>query len=127
KPALAQNQFGATVGGPIRKNRLFCFADYEGFRRVTRQLTYASLPTADQRAGRFGVLVQNPYTGAIYSGGVIPQSEIAEFARKVMADLPGNVRSATSNNIESLPRSATTDNKGDARLDYHHSSRVTLP
>src|SRR3954468_3760190 len=45
KPTLQRNQFGFTVGGPIVKNRLFFFGDYEGFRQLQRTLNYASLPT----------------------------------------------------------------------------------
>ena len=36
KPTLQQNQFGLTLGGPIVKNRVFFFGDYEGFRSLQR-------------------------------------------------------------------------------------------
>lgn len=48
KPTLVQNQFGATFGGPIRKDRLFFFADYEGLRSISHSLvtaTYLPLPS----------------------------------------------------------------------------------
>src|SRR5262245_48689713 len=53
RPAFRQNQFGGTFGGPVRKDRLFFFLDYQGLRQ-RRQLTYlASAPTAAMRQGDF--------------------------------------------------------------------------
>jgi hypothetical protein len=52
-PPYHQNQFGATLGGPILHNKLFFFVDYEGL-RVSQGQTYTSLvPTDAQRAGDF--------------------------------------------------------------------------
>jgi hypothetical protein len=52
-PPYKQNQFGATLGGPILRNKLFFFVDYEGL-RIRQGLTSVSLvPTAAQRAGDF--------------------------------------------------------------------------
>lgn len=52
-PPYHQNQFGATLGGPILHNKLFFFVDYEGL-RVSQGQTYTSLvPTDAQRIGDF--------------------------------------------------------------------------
>ena len=128
KPVLVQNQFGGAFGGPIKRDKLFFFADYEGFRRVERTLEYASIPSLDQRAGRLGVPVRNPLTGDVYADGVIPQSAITPFARRVLGDLPAPVRptlsgAAPSNNWEYLTPIPWNDNKGDARADYYLSSK----
>src|SRR4051812_43478053 len=45
KPVLQRNQFGATLGGPIVKDKAFFFADYEGFRENFKFLTFSTLPT----------------------------------------------------------------------------------
>src|SRR5208283_4219309 len=51
KPELRQNQFGASIGGPIQKNKTFFFGDYEGFRQLYAQNTYTStVPTAAQES-----------------------------------------------------------------------------
>ena len=49
KPALHQNQFGATLGGPLKRDKLFYFIDYEGFRQSKSFTDTATLPTAAER------------------------------------------------------------------------------
>src|SRR6266545_680324 len=88
KPTLLRNQFGGVIGGPIVRDKSFFFADYEGFRQISRTTTFASIPTMDQRAGNLGKPIQNPFTGEIYANGVVPQSAITPFAQKVLAGLP---------------------------------------
>ncbi|MBL8215428.1 MAG: TonB-dependent receptor, partial [Bryobacterales bacterium] len=129
KPVLVQNQFGASFGGPIRKDKTFFFANYEGLRRVERNLQFATLPTMDQRAGRFGVPVRNPLTGEVFADGVIPASQITPFARRVLADLPAPIRPTNpgvlpSNNWDFLTPTPSVDNKGDGRIDHYFNSKL---
>jgi Carboxypeptidase regulatory-like domain/TonB dependent receptor len=56
KEALHYNQFGATFGGPIIKNRLFFFIDYSGIRNPTNSTQQALVMDAAERAGNFGEL-----------------------------------------------------------------------
>ncbi|MBI1790963.1 MAG: TonB-dependent receptor [Acidobacteria bacterium] len=131
KPVLIQNQFGAAFGGPIKRDKLFFFADYEGFRRVERTLQFASIPSLDQRAGRLGAAIRNPVTGDVYADGAIPQSAIPAFAKRVLGDLPSPVRptaagAAPSNNWEYLTPTPWDDKKGDGRLDYYATSRLNF-
>jgi len=49
KPSLKQNQFGATLGGPLHKDKLFFFADYEGFRQASSTTQASTLPTNAER------------------------------------------------------------------------------
>jgi hypothetical protein len=53
---LKQNQFGGTFGGPIRHDRTFFFAYYEGFRNRQGETNSASVPSAAERQGDFGEL-----------------------------------------------------------------------
>jgi hypothetical protein len=53
KGALRQNQFGVAAGGPIIKNKIFIFGDYEGFRRVQGTVLHGSVPTALERSSGF--------------------------------------------------------------------------
>lgn len=125
KPTLVQNQFGASLGGPVLKDKAFFFADYEGFRRVTSELTFATVPTADQRAGIFGTPLRNPLTGEVYANGTIPSSAISPYAKGVLADLPLPNRPGNADNYESLPKGTQYDDKGDVRYDHYFSTKLT--
>ena len=74
------------------RNRTFFFADYEGFRQISKDLTFASIPTLEQRQGILGRPISNPLTGEVYANGVIPASAITPFARQVLAGLPEPTR-----------------------------------
>jgi hypothetical protein len=133
KPILIRNQFGGSIGGPILRNKLFFFADFEANRQVQGQYTTATIPNANQSQGVFqttgGVAVplRNPVTGTVYANGTVPQSDWTPLAKLVMAALPAaNVTGAFSSNYASLPKARLTDNKGDGRLDYILSTRTTL-
>ena len=81
---FAQNQFGATAGGPILKNKLFMFGDYQGTRIAdsggsVQNLGYAgfsTIPTAAMKKGDFsselaGVIGSDPISGSSIAQGVI--------------------------------------------------------
>jgi hypothetical protein len=78
KPALHQNQFGATLGGPLHKDKLFYFLDYEGFRQSSSFTDSATLPTAAERgltstgaaAGYY--LIDDPIDANTASTGTLP-------------------------------------------------------
>ena len=126
KPVYIQNQFGAAAGGPIRKDKIFLFADYEGLRRLQRALTFASLPTLDQRKGIFTIPVKNPYTGEIYSNSVIPASALTKFGLKVFGDLPAPNLPGNTKNFSALLPATDNDDKGDIRYDHYLTSHITL-
>ena len=125
KPNYIQNQFGAAVGGPLIRNKLFLFGDYEGLRRITSVLTFATVPTAAQKSGNVGTAVVNPLTGDVYANGIVPQSQIIPAAASVLAALPLPNLNTVSNNFESLPRGTITDNKGDFRMDFYANDKLT--
>jgi hypothetical protein len=55
-PPLRYNDFGATAGGPIQKDKMFFFADYEGSRQRTLSVFSAGVPDASELKGDFGEL-----------------------------------------------------------------------
>ncbi len=65
KPPLRQNQFGATFGGPVRKDKTFFFFSYEGYRQVNASSALYLIPTPEQLNGDFSPLNRqlfNPFT-----------------------------------------------------------------
>jgi hypothetical protein len=56
-PSGNWNQFGAAVGGPIKKNKLFVFGDYQGQRSHVGGSSSDRVPTAGERAGDLSVLI----------------------------------------------------------------------
>jgi hypothetical protein len=125
KPVLIQNQFGAALGGPVVKEKAFFFVDYEGYRRVSKRIMFASLPTANERQGIFSGPIRNPYTGEVYQNGVVPANAITPFARDVLQGLPATNLPGTSNNFQSQPRATNNTDKGDARYDHYFTSAIT--
>jgi hypothetical protein len=53
KGKLRWNQFGASIGGPVIKNKLFYFGDYQGFRRVQGTVLNGTVPTLTERNSNF--------------------------------------------------------------------------
>lgn len=123
KPTLIQNQYGAAFGGKIIRDKAFFFGDYEGYRRNTKRITFATLPTVAEKNGNLGIAVRNPVTGTVYSNGVVPQSDISNWAREVLAGLPDPNLPGTANNFQSQPLRTDRTDKGDFRYDHYFSSK----
>ncbi|HEY3937004.1 MAG TPA: TonB-dependent receptor [Bryobacteraceae bacterium] len=126
KPAFNQNQYGAALGGPIVKNKIFVFGDYEGFRRVYHPIQFATLPTAAMKQGNLGIAVKNPITGTLYSNGIVPASAITPFAATVLSELPDPNLPGNSNNYSSAPADTISSDKGDIRYDEYFGDKLSF-
>jgi Carboxypeptidase regulatory-like domain/TonB dependent receptor len=132
KPTFNRNQFGMNFGGPIVRNRVFFFLDYEGFRQTLRPLSVFTLPTQNEINGILVVPVRNPITGTVYPAGTaIPSGAINPLSSKIISyyqpyitTLPVTGVSTTGLNSDDYAKEVPfTDNadKGDLRLDYQQS------
>jgi hypothetical protein len=149
KAKFRQNQFGATVGGPMLlprfngRDRTFFFVDYEGTQ--IRQAAGSSLldePPAAFRAGDFSgssTIIYNPaarnlgpkgvVTSTPFPGNVIPTSLLNPAALQYQSLIPlpnTGAPNATSRNYLAATPAKTVRNQGDARLDQRIASNNNL-
>jgi carboxypeptidase family protein/TonB-dependent receptor-like protein len=132
KPTFNRNQFGMNFGGPIIRNHVFFFLDYEGFRQTLRPLYVYTLPTQNEINGILVVPVKNPITGTVYPAGTqIPSGAINSLSAKIISfyqpyisTLPVSGVSSTGlysdDYAKEVPFTDYSD-KGDLRLDYQQS------
>lgn len=69
RPAYKRNQFGAALGGPIRKNRAFIFGSYEGLRLIQGETATSVVPTAAEKAGDFSSFLTGATANLCGAGG----------------------------------------------------------
>ncbi|MDQ6700830.1 MAG: TonB-dependent receptor, partial [Acidobacteriota bacterium] len=90
KPEFRRNQYGLTVGGPVRKNKTFFFADWQGTRLRTGITRQSVVPTIAQRNGVFTAAVYDPATSprVAFANHAIPASRFDPLALQVLQHYP---------------------------------------
>ena len=102
RASFQQNQFGATLGGPIKKNKIFFFTDYQGQRTVQGIETgIVSVPSLADRAGDLSDLAST-LTGKV-NGAFLAQSLSNQFGYSVTVGEPFYTPGCTSNSQCVLP------------------------
>ncbi len=130
------NNYGGTIGGPIRKNKLFFFLSWEGMKERSNYSKLATVPTDPQRAGDFSALnvkLSDPSTGnpdgtgrAPFPNNVIPLSQQSPITLKMQALIPEpNLPGTTSNYYASGPVTFNRDNV-DAKVNWNQSEKTLL-
>ncbi len=129
KPDFSQNQFGATLGGPIIKDKTFFFADYQGLRITSGQTYLSTVPTMKMRQGDFSELnrvIYDPLTGKPFPGNIIPPGRWDPASANIIQQLypepntAGTVTSSgqTINNYLINPNMTREDNQFDVKVDH---------
>src|SRR3984893_4879774 len=146
---LRWNMFGGTLGGPVLKNKLFFFVDYQGQRFDHPPAgSFISVFTPAEQAGNFSALLTastptqlyNPCQGttgqngtacvaattrAPFPGNIIPASMISPVAAALFASAlyPKTINNNLTNNAIQLKSQAFNSDQGDAKVDYRLSSK----
>ena len=124
---LHQNQFGATLGGPVRKNKDFFFGFYEGLRDREGKTKAAIVPTPEQRRGDFSHLTDpqtgqpvpliNYFAGGPVPGGILPAFMLSPVAVKALNYYPlGNLSPSIYSSTQML---TSNGDQGGLRLDHY--------
>lgn len=131
KPPFFSHQFGGTLGGPIRRNKLFFFGAYEGTRTLTpRQGILDTVPTDKVRRGDLSELtapIFDPTTTQPtglnarqqFPGNVIPASRLNVSAAKAVQLYPQPNRPGIASNLLVTPRTKTRRDAMDFKVDYY--------
>jgi len=130
-PVNNQHQFGATLGGPIVRNRTFFFSDYERVNATTGQVNNITLPTLKMRMGDFSEIsgqIFDPFTSprVAFPGNQIPANRISPIALRYLALLPAPTTSGLANNYQSTTTFTERTNTADVRLDHRINASNTI-
>jgi hypothetical protein len=140
-PELRRNQYGGTLGGPIRKNKTFFFASWQGTRQNSGAGTIVeTLESPAFRAGDFSSLktaindptltVPSPTgTGFVktpFPGNFIPASRISPTTKLLLDPLPLPETSAAINNYVASPITLLNRDQWDQRADQNFSNNDKL-
>ena len=135
KAPFRQNQFGATAGGPVSKNRIFFFVDWESLRSRKSNTLSALVPTQNQLGGDLTgfsstkknpltgtAAILDPFTGLPFPGNRIPLQRISSVTKKFSQYTPVANASVSGLNYITTKSTNRDDDQGGVRIDYQISN-----
>ena len=134
-PVTQWNQFGGSFGGPIKKNKLFFFGDYQGTRRNTGGSVLLRVPSLAERTGDMsglGLSIFDPLSGTTpatrtpFPGAVIPTSQIASPAARLLQLIPAPDVPASKDqpNYSGSGAVGFNDDAFNTRVDYYQTDKL---
>lgn len=135
-PQFIQNQFGATLGGPIIKDRTFFFFGWQSSREVNAAPQLAAVPTDAQKNGQFTTAIYDPattipnpngsgYVRSAFAGNQIPASRYDPVSLKLLALYP-EPNLTGKNNFFSNQRESVDNDQFVGRLDHRFNDKDSL-
>ena len=130
KPERRQDIFGGTFGGPIVKNKLFFFGNYQGTQFDAPGFEAISVAPATWRAGDLSSIanvIVDPVTKVPFAGNQIPIGRITPIARSILTNtelypLPNRVVSGVTGNYVGETLQTISANQADVRIDWSLSA-----
>jgi hypothetical protein len=137
-PAFHQNQFGAAVGGRIKRDKTFFFVDFQKAFTIQGQSFLQTVPTDLERAGNFtqlSTVIYDPTTSVTsggvthrtpFQGNIIPITQQSTIGIAIMNLYPHQNLPGLANNYGSTPPRTLSPISGDLRIDHHFGDNDTL-
>ncbi|HZO54198.1 MAG TPA: TonB-dependent receptor [Bryobacteraceae bacterium] len=129
-PRFSYNQFGASAGGPIIRNRTFIFGNYEGRRRRTGIILQGLVPNEDMKRGDFstsGRTVRDPATGSPFPGNAIPRTRWDRISGELLQYFPvANTNRGPAINFLIAPSDRERRDQFTIRADHRVSAKGNL-
>ncbi|MBL8234104.1 MAG: TonB-dependent receptor [Bryobacterales bacterium] len=129
KPNLGWHQFGGTAGGAIKKNKLFYFGAYEGFRQSFAETFLVTVPNADQRRGVFALDILDPASNTLFANRTVPASRFDALGKRLVdlypdANQTGRIQAGRpADNFGAQRDGKENTHKFDTRTDYYINDR----
>ena len=120
KNILKENQFGGILSGPIRKNKTFFMASYEGTRIISQSPSSSLVMTPAQLSGNFAGFktITDPTTGVAFPGNQIPASELNTVSENIASKyFPSANTNSTVANLTGVSQTRTRNDQALTRID----------
>ena len=131
KQERTQHIYGGTFGGPIARDKVFVFGDYQGSRQDAPGAATASVAPEAWRRGDLSsvsTIIRDPLTGQPFPGNQIPLARISPVARALLGDLANyplpnrSVPDGITGNFVGQTLLSIRAHQGDARVDWNRSA-----